>query len=135
MQVKVGSTKSSPRPVYGPSPQGTKIGNYLFTITIESIEEMGEDLSRNIPPQVETPIKDAPHARRFATRPIDRFMSNEFTMASTLMKASTTDGVLRYNDVSGRGEDSFEIELALPDQPPPHGPELKDNTIISPHRI
>ena len=39
MRVKVGSTLLSPHLVKGGSPQGTRLGNYLFTVTIEAIEE------------------------------------------------------------------------------------------------
>ena len=56
MHVKVSSTKSAPRPVHGGSPQGTRIGNFLFTVAIEAIEEKGGSLSRSLPPAIK-PIR------------------------------------------------------------------------------
>ena len=42
-------------------------------------------------------------------------------MKSTPVKVGTGDGVLCYDDESGRGEDSLEdwIEHQMPEQPPP----------------
>ena len=39
MRFKVGQTYSSERPVNGGSPQGTKLGNFLFIVTINQIED------------------------------------------------------------------------------------------------
>ena len=39
MTVRVGETLSSPRPVHGGSPQGSMLGNLLFTITTDKITE------------------------------------------------------------------------------------------------
>ena len=39
MQMKVNQTRSSLKPVRGGSPQGTRLANFLFTVTIEAIEE------------------------------------------------------------------------------------------------
>ena len=132
MRVKVGSSRSPPRFVRGGSPQGTKVGNYLFTITIESIEEMNNQLVVSPPPTITddpprppptltgTPLRPATQmrTRRFAAKPIGRFLSGEFTGASTPVKASTVDGILRYWDESGRADDSARDDLILHEQPP-----------------
>ena len=42
MRAKVGQTLSSVRSVPGGAPQGTKSGNFLFTLTIDDVEEKNE---------------------------------------------------------------------------------------------
>ena len=44
MRIKVGTVFSAPRIVNGGSPQGTKLGNFLFTMTIDCIEEANHPL-------------------------------------------------------------------------------------------
>ena len=121
--MKVGSTLSDPRFVNGGSPQGTKIRNFLFTITIESIEESTRSLSRTIPNVISELNDEESNERRrppacFTTEPIDRFASNEFT-ASTPVKGARTDRVLRYLDESGRDYSGNTMDLGLHGQPPP----------------
>ena len=125
MRMKVGSTLSDPRFVNGGSPQGTKIGNFLFTVTIESIEESTISLYKMIPNVIsdlndEEPCerKQPPKRFTFYVKPIDRFASNEFT-ASTPVKGATTDGVLRYLDESGCDYFGNNMDLVLHGQPPP----------------
>ena len=50
--MKVGSTLSTPRLVKGGSPQGTLLGNYLFTVTIESIEEETGSIASRLPSRI-----------------------------------------------------------------------------------
>ena len=38
MRFKVGRTLSEPKPTPGGAPQGTKSGNFLFTMTIDEVE-------------------------------------------------------------------------------------------------
>ena len=52
MSMKVNGRFSKLREVRGSSPQGTKVGNYLFTVTIEGIEEIGDNMMRQIPPEI-----------------------------------------------------------------------------------
>ena len=42
MNVRIGSTLSSPRPIRGGSPQGTLLGNLLFTLSTNKIEDSNE---------------------------------------------------------------------------------------------
>ena len=86
------------------------MGNILFTITIEAIEERNNLLATQIPPAVRTIMErgmDRNEERKnpwsFATKPIDRFNSGEFSHKSTPIKAGTSDGIFRYMDESGRG--------------------------------
>lgn len=111
----------------GGSPQGTRIGNLLFVITIEAIEERGGTLAGYIPPAIgEARDETRPGAerkKRFATAPIDRFKSNEFAMCSTPVKDGTMDGVLCYMDESGRRrDDTIETEPELPSSWVKHDP-------------
>ena len=45
MHVKIGTDLSNERTVCGGSPQGTKLGNFLFCVTLELINEDFEDHS------------------------------------------------------------------------------------------
>ena len=108
LQVKVNEVKSSLRHVKGGSPQGTWLGNILFTVTIEAIEEINGSLSSAIPNHIRQPVLEAGYTRpsRFVARPISGFAEEEFNMSSTPVKCGTFDGMLRYHDHSGRfGED------------------------------
>lgn len=117
IRFKVGATLSSLRTVRGGSPQGTRLGNYLFTVTIEAIEEQNGTLSKILPPQIKTDecAIEKTRPKRIVSTPISRFTSNEFSMKSTPMKK--TAGVLRYQDQSGRSLDEMALELQLPEQP------------------
>ena len=139
MTVKVNSVKSAPRLVRGGSPQGTKLGNVLFAIVIEAIEEENHFLTREIPPSITYPLPQAIHERgtprkrkrRLATTNPDNFDASEFGMASTPVRGATADGVLRYHDVSGRGYESeeYEFDLLLNEQPPPEWKRIPPWTI------
>ena len=110
MHFKVNATLSSPRHVRGGSPQGTRLGNFLFIITIEDIEnsvpraiaEEREEEHGGTVSQANT-TQDELGLRYLAGRigPLRRFNSG-VTNASTPCKKDTGDGVLRYADVSGR---------------------------------
>lgn len=91
MSVKVGQTFSTPRPVHGGSPQGTKLGNFLFAVTIDLIEEKNHPLYIR---SLESYENDQITER--VTGSLDFFTSTPY-------KAGTTDGVMRYVDESGRG--------------------------------
>ena len=129
MRIKINSTFSTPRLVKGGSPQGTKLGNFLFIITINAIEE-------NLDPLPPTPARvfgssdhhdpDPPTSPRNGCDPThgeDREIEDQdafglwhiagricalrrfdsgVAIASTPHKLGTTDGVLRYFDESGR---------------------------------
>ena len=50
MRFKIGNTLSTPRPLKGGSPQGTLLGNFMFIITTDSLEEKpAPDLSSASP--------------------------------------------------------------------------------------
>ena len=119
MRIKVRSTLSSLRLVRGGSPQGTWLGNYLFTVTIEAIEERNGTISKSLPPVVNDYRRSQPpragRPPRFATLPVERFHSNKFTMRSTPIKK--TKGTLRYHDESGRSEPHSAIDFVIPEQP------------------
>ena len=117
MRVKVSGTKSTPRPVHGGSPQGTRIGNFLFTEAIEAIEEKGESLSRIIPPSIETTRGEERPIRMKKLAAIDLIFNNEEITASTPIKKGTWDGTLRYHDESGRDRDTS-LVTPLPSPPP-----------------
>ena len=76
MKVKAGNTWPAPRDVRGGSPQGTKIGNFLFVVTIEAIEEARGTLAGYVPPAITDPIHEqetmTSRPSRFAARPIDQ---------------------------------------------------------------
>ena len=96
---------SSLRAVRGGSPQGTKLGNLLFVITINCIENSTDAT----PPEVTHTEEEDPDepdcyglrllAGRIAA--VRRFNSG-VGPASTPCKLASTDGVLRYIDSSGR---------------------------------
>ena len=123
MNFKVNSARSSLRPVNGGSPQGTKLGNFLFIITIEDIEAERAFGDLPPPPQINEPFRDnlAPHdehdqddcfgLRHLAGRinAVRRFDSG-VRVASTPVKAGTTDGVLRYFDRSGRENTPIDLQ-------------------------
>lgn len=103
MRIKVNNTFSAPKHVLGGSPQGTKIGNYLFTVTVEAIEERNWLFQEEIPPSIVNEDPRSPiRPQRFVATPIGRFASCEFTHKSMPRKAGTSDGTLRYPDQSGR---------------------------------
>lgn len=54
MSFKVNSSLSKPSCVNGGSPQGTKLGNFLFIVTINAVED-GHDF---VPPAIEDPEDD-----------------------------------------------------------------------------
>ena len=115
MRIKINNTYSANRRVLGGSPQGTKIGNFLFTVSVEAIEEKGRFLHNEVPPQIkQTEPETTTRPRRFASLPINRFNSNEFNSKSTPIKAGTSDGVLRYLDESGRGDEEAEPAQTIP---------------------
>ena len=125
MKVKVGQVFSEARQVNGGAPQGTKMGNLLFSITIEDLEKRNSDLSAQIAPEVdliggEDRDQDEEDndifgmrrmAREMSCGPITRF--NSGVIASTPAKHRTADGVLRYDDISGRTNNSLASDLHL----------------------
>ena len=52
MSVRCGNMYSKPRKVNGGSPQGTKLGNFLFCITLEDINVMGEGEVVELPEEI-----------------------------------------------------------------------------------
>ena len=113
MVFKVNESFSSPRQVRGGSPQGTKLGNFLFVVTINYIEG-SMDMT---PPEIASPAalpqdedeQDCYGLRNLAGRisAIRRFNSG-VGPASTPYKKACTDGVLRYIDESGRENSTFD---------------------------
>ena len=106
MRFKVNAAKSEERPVKGGSPQGTKLGNYLFIITINVIEEQMVFLPPGIPhapEQGEEEDLDLLGLCKLAGRvcAVRRFDSGA-AVSSTPRKLGTMDGVLCYFDESGR---------------------------------
>ena len=123
MKIKIGKSFSTSRPMNGGAPQGTKMGNFLFSVTIYEIEDH-DQLLQAIPPAVapvghEREDEDELGLRRMARAlsvgPIK--MMNSRVIASTPHKHHTRDGILRYHDVSGgrsnRAEDSRIARRAL----------------------
>ena len=116
---KVNQTKSTPRLVKGGSPQRTKLGNFLFIITIEEIElDRIDDIVPHICPEPEEYYddEDSLDLRRLAGRigALRRFDSG-VRIASTPTKIDTTDEVLRYFDTSCRSDDP----CSQTEMPPP----------------
>lgn len=72
------------------------MGNLLFSIRIEKIERKAMTLSNQIPPAIYEEETDETDA----LGPVARF--NSEIISSTPSKHVTSDGVLRYHDVSGR---------------------------------
>ena len=118
MRFKVNAELSSERLICGGSPQGTKLGNLLFIITINTIED-GHDFT---PPHIEDSNQDGGSAeeeedtdclglRNIASRisAVRRFDSG-VGISSTPRKMGTTDGVLRYLDESGRDNSTISIQ-------------------------
>ena len=120
MRFKVNSTLSTERPVLGGSPQGTKLGNYLFVVTINAIEE-----GQHVLPPAMTDLRDRENKeddsdqlrlRHIAGRvcTLRRFNSG-VAVASTPHKLGATDGVFRYFNKSGRNNTTI-ADTSLPRQ-------------------
>ena len=123
MRMKINNSFSKLRPVLGGAPQGTKVGNYLFTVTIEGIKEYNRETMQSLPATVPDDVgdegEDSPRwPARPLSRPMERFCSAAFT-ASTPTKKGTTDGVIRYWDTSGRSTEDSYLELQMMPAPPP----------------
>ena len=103
MRMKIGSHFSSERAVKGGSLQGTRLGNFLFVVTIDNIEQGLDHIPPAIDPAEPEANEDIYGLRRLAGRigAVRRFNSG-VEHASTPWKLGTTDGVLRYLDCSGR---------------------------------
>ena len=105
-KVKINSTLSSGRLVTGGAPQGTKMGNFLFTVTIEGIEEKTRTLEGSIPPAIEDDYEDEDElglrrlAREVSCGPVQRI--NSRVQSSTPCKLPSQTDALRYDDESGR---------------------------------
>ena len=116
MSFKVNSSLSKPSCVNGGSPQGTKLGNFLFIVTINAVED-GHDF---VPPAIEDPEDDGEDIfglRQLAGRiGVVRWFDSGVAHASTPRKLGTTDRVLRYIDESGQDNSSinFASTSALP---------------------
>lgn len=110
MKIKLDGTYSKPREMKGGAPQGTKMGNLLFSVTIDEIEvrKAGLDFC---PPEVHK--SDEPEveqdedqlglrrmAREMSEGPIARI--NSGVAVSTPYKHHAHKGVIRYHDESGR---------------------------------
>ena len=127
MRFKVNGALSTPRVVRGGSPQGTKLGNFLFIATINKIE----DCCAGPPPEIvaagreEAEEDDSFGLRLLAGRigAIRRFNSGVVS-ASTPCKKSTADGVLRYLDESGRENSTFQAASLILNDFPTHWPEI-----------
>ena len=106
MRMRVGATFSSEREVTGGASQGTKMGNFLFTITIEKIEEETQTLQQAIPPSIVDDCEDDDVlglrrlAREVSVGPVTRF--NSGVIASTPYKVTSQTDALRYDDELGR---------------------------------
>ena len=103
MSFKVNASRSRELPVKGGSPQGTRLGNLLFIITISKIE----DNSRQVPDRLlvaagreEDDADDCYGLRTLVGRigAIRRFDSGVVN-ASTPQNAGMTDGVLRGDKI------------------------------------
>ena len=125
MRFNVNNVLSSSRQVRGGSPQGTKLGNFLFVVTIDKIEERLRDLTPSIEdPSVITDELDEDDSlglRFLAGRvgAVRRFNSGvEHT--STPHKTGEMNSVLRYGDNSGRDptlDPTFDLVPSPPNEP------------------
>ena len=128
MNMKVHGTKSTTHDIRGGAPQGTKVGNFLFSVVIETIEDQSSTLMEQVPPVVhEMPDQKEkrerpPRLARELVPTFQEFTRNHEGLTSTPLKGATTDGVLRYCDTSGRGleESDYENDLILHEVPPPN---------------
>ena len=99
---KVNGARLSERTGRGGSSQGTKLGNYLFILTINCIEQNLGPLPPDVTEQ-DQEDEDCYGLRSLVGRisAIRRFDSS-VRQASTPCKMRTTGGVMRYLDSSGR---------------------------------
>ena len=118
MRVKMNRTLSTERRVLGGSPQGTKLGNFLFILTINCIED-GHDL---VPPPVPLPEDKDADEDCFGLRNIVgrisaiRHFDSGVAVTSTPSKMGTVDGILRYHDEPGRNNSTCrDISWAVPE--------------------
>ena len=108
MRFKVGSAFLSDREIRGGSPQGTKLGNFLFVVTIDCLEE-GRDFT---PPEIVAEgnegDEDLYGLCRMAGRiSAIRIFDSGIAHSSTSSKLGTTDGVMKYFDEYGRNNSTF----------------------------
>ena len=103
MSVKVNGTLSAPKRVKGGSPQGTRLGNFLFVCTIDNIEDALEAEEDSESGSEGEEHDQSLGLRNLAGRicAIRRFDSG-VDKTSTPYKCDTGDGVIRYEDMSGR---------------------------------
>ena len=107
MRFKVNNVLSGERLVRGGSPQGTKLGNFLFIITIDRIEQgssrpMTSPISDSESDDSSDP-GDTYGLRTLAGRiGAVRGFDGGVEHSSTPQKTQTMNSVLRYDDVSGR---------------------------------
>lgn len=124
MKFKVNNSFSEERAVRGGSPQGTKLGNLLFIISIDNIEEVWQEASPASPigPADESQVlnesslsNDNFGLRSLAGRigAVRRFDSS-VAVASTPHKTENMASVLRYKDTSGRDLSSQPMIHAKP---------------------
>ena len=123
MKFKVGSAFSREKEVRGGSPQGTKLGNFLFVVTINEIESSTEQPPQRIPQEPTSEESSGDEGElgllRLAGRvgAVRRFDSGVHC-TSTPQKLATADGVLRYLDESGRENSSIqEFEQSMLPEP------------------
>ena len=126
MRFKVNSTMSEARDVHGGSQQGTRLGNFLFVVSINAIEDGLGDVPSVVTGSFldeETGSRDVYGLRQLAGRigAIRRFNSG-VAFSSMPQKAGTTDGIFRYLDASGRDNSTmlFEDPAFSNDEPPGH---------------
>ena len=116
MRFKVNNTYSSTREVHGGSPQGTKLGIFLFIVTIDRIEEKLGDPTPP-PSQADTEEESSDPEDTFGLRGLVgrigalRSFDTGVDITGTPHKTSTMDSVLRYFNESGRDTSSAHSTL------------------------
>lgn len=125
MRVRVGDALSTSKLVTGGAPQGTKMGNFLFTVTIEEIERKTSMLENSIPPRIVDDRVDEDElglrrmAREMSVGPVARF--NSGITSSTPYKIRSQKDALRYDDVSGRENESIQSCYGMYEASEPKG--------------
>ena len=127
MRVRLGQALSDPLTIKGGSPQGTLLGNLLFTLTTNKIEDENEPTIEQIRPQIPQTVSYEDLGRCVSTpMGVERTISgiSDISDMSTMPSAGVrlTERTLRY-DMSGSDtesdEDSLDQSFWMREIPPP----------------
>ena len=108
IKFKINGSFSSERLVKEGSPQGTKLGNFLF---INTIEDNMSGLPATVPTAEQDEYDNCYGLRSTGRIVAIRRFNSGVDKASTPHKKGTTDGILRYLDNSGRENSLIRLYL------------------------